>query len=734
MEFNELCINCFRHTGGEEVCMNCGTVQRSRPKQSYQLFPHTILRGRYIIGKVINNGGMGIIYKAYDMKLENIVAIKEFLPTQNSMVNRLPGTTQVSLINENDREAFERAKHGFIEEARTMAQFAVCESIVRIYEYFEENDTAYVVMEYLDGISLREFLSMNEGTVDFDTAMSIILPVAEALSVIHKEKLIHCNVCPDNIFVCVNQHIKLIDFSGAKTAGDFSEDEKSIVTKPGYTPVEQYTSTGKIGAYTDIYALGAVLYNILSGQTPTESIVRDEKDTLQKLSKLGVNLPVYSDKSIMKAMALRQDSRFKSVDDFVNALQGKKKADFPEIELKKKKIRRNISIVAVFVFMILSVVAAYAIKSVNSIIPTSSTEIELWYVESDNDKLNKRWEDLPDKFNGFVERESMLFSADITLKTKGFSSEKKYKQALEQAFEKGEAPDIYQSDMLKKDENAADLEKLYKQLDDEEFNGAYKVMKNTYADKNKIAFCYDMPVLYTYVSKYTSNTPTGKETLSQLMNYEDSGIDFEYPVVTNPDAVFYAACCYGYDGKNNKNVVTDIYSTAHNFSDDKWSNSRKIFMNKTENALIESDAKFYIGMFSEYSILYALDNLSFSVSSLTGKSTVSYYLFPEIWSVNKNSEKKDVKAAIFLMYYLINNIDGQTLITKQDHVDLLLPLKNEAQDNIRNRFSGIFCDEKRSVYQADYNEVFSNNRKASDIASLSKKKDSSESDIKEILK
>ena len=731
MDFNELCINCFKYTGGEEVCMNCGTVQQRKPKQSYQLFPHTILRGRYIIGRVINNGGMGIIYKAYDMKLENTVAIKEFLPTQNSMVNRQPGSTTVALINENDRPAFEKAKVEFIEEARTMAQFTACESIVRIYEYFEENETAYVVMEYLDGISLREFLSINEGKVDFDTAMSIIIPVMEALSVIHKEKIIHCNVCPDNIFICVNQHVKLIDFSDTKLVGETNRDDKSIVTKPGYTPPEQYTSDGKVGPYTDIYATGAVLYNMLSGKVPTESIVRAERDSLQKLTKLGIQLPIYSDKSIMKAMALREESRFKSIDDFINAVQGKKKADFPEVELKKKKIRRTVSIVAVFVFMIMSVVAAYVVKSVYSIIPTSSTEIEVWYIETEQDE--KRWKTVAGKFNDFAKTESSVFGADIKINARGFS-EKEYKKELQKAFEEGNAPDVYESGMLSEDENAASLETLYSELEDDDFNNVYKIMKDTYSKENKIAFCYDMPVLYT--SKKSSYMPDGTETLSDLINYNDAKRVYEKAVVTNPDAVLYAAYCYGYDGKNNKDVVTDLYNSARCSVEGEWKEPFDVFLFKKQGQgdSIFSEAKFYIGMISEYDKIRDFASLNnFSFSKLTGKNTMDYYVFPEVWSINKNSEKKDIKAAVFLFYYLINNPDGQNYISKIGFAPYYLPLNKKTQDSTNKTF-GVIYDNKKSAYQADFKELLKITGKASKVSALAGKESSTEAQLNEILK
>lgn len=736
MDIRNLCINCFKPTGGEEVCMHCGTVQHTRPRQICHLFPYTILRERYIIGNVINNGGFGVVYKAYDTKLENIVAIKEFLPTQNSMVNRIPGSTEVLLINEEQQEEFTAMKNEFIGEARTMAQFANCESIVRIYEFFEENNTAYLVMEYLDGISLREFLSNNEGGMDFDSAMSIALPVMEALQAVHKENIIHCDVCPENIFICVNQHVKLIDFGAAKFSQDNREND-ALITKPGFTPPEQYTNKGKLGVYTDVYAMGAVIYTILSGVTPAESIERLEKDNLQKLSKIGVQLPPYADKSIMKALALKEESRFKSIDDFIDAIQGKKKADFPEVELKKKKRRRTISLVFVFALMILSVVAAFIIKSSVGIIPTKNAEIELWYISSSDKKLNNRWKDIEKFFPEFVTKESGLFKPEITLKTKGFKSQEAYEKALEKAFKEGNAPDIYESGILSKDENAASLEKLYEELNEKDFGKAYRIMCDTYKEGNRIGLCYDMPVLY--VSNVDSkHLPEKDESIDKLMEYrEDDEREYEYGLVTNPEAVLYASYCYGYKNSKNTSIVNKLMGTAVNKdSSGKVLDNREIYMQREEsNSKPDSNSKYYIGLVSDYSkindMAYSADN--FEILPLTGKKMLNFFIFPEVFSVNAQSDQAEQQAAVFLLYYLINNVDGAKTISRTGTNYHYVPMSIACLRDFPSEAIKVI-DNTREYYSASAEKLAEIEADSQALADLAESGNSKKAKVDKILK
>jgi serine/threonine protein kinase len=485
MDINELCINCFKPTGGEEVCMHCGYIQADKPKQICHLYPHTILHNKYIIGRVINNGGFGVVYKAYDMHLDTVVAIKELLPTQNSMVTRMPPSANVIPVNDERNEAFKNYKLKFMEEARIMAQFSNCDSIVHIYDFFEENNTAYLVMEFLEGKTLREKLNENNDRIPYNEAINIMMPIMQALNLIHKSNIVHKDVSPDNIFICNDGRIKLIDFGAAKFGDNSAINDEAVVTKPGYTPPEQYRLNGEVGAYSDIYSVGAVLYTILSGRIPDESIDRIEHDNLAKLSKLGVDLPIYAEKSIMKALALKSSARFKSMDDFINAINGKKKADFPEVELKKKKILRAVIVAVALVIMILAVVIAFVVKSSNSLIPSKSTTITLWYVDNGDEDVNARWDKVTEDFEYFASKQKGELK-DTKLVTVGVKSDE-YDEKLKEAFDNGTAPDVYQSTSDEFEEYSYSLSEVYKEANSRVDNDYYNLMKDELKEHNQFA-------------------------------------------------------------------------------------------------------------------------------------------------------------------------------------------------------------------------------------------------------
>ena len=488
MKIEELCINCFKYTGGEEVCMHCGHVQSDKPRQLCHLFPHTVLNERYIIGSDINNGGFGVVYKAYDTKLETVVAIKELLPTQNSLVNRVPGTQRVLPVGEKKAEEFANLKRKFLEEARLMAQFSQNEGIVHIYDFFEANDTAYQVMEYLEGENLREYLIKNSNKIPYETAIKIMLPIMEILGVVHKHGVVHCDVSPDNIFLCDNGKIKLIDFGAAKfNSSDAYEPGEAIIAKTGYTPPERYREKGKIGAFTDIYSVGAVLYRLLSGNVPEESIDRLEKDELPKLSKIGVEIPLYAEKAIMKSLALKDNLRFSSMETFISSIKGDKKADFPEEEIRKKKLLKTIGVAACFVVMILGVISAIVIKNNNSLVPSTSESITMWYIDNGDEGLNNRWENVETHFSQYAAEQKDALK-DTKVEIVGVPADE-YKEKLEAAFEDGESPDE------EFDGDIASLELLYENLNANDFENSFNIMKTLYEDKDQIALSFDMPVL-----------------------------------------------------------------------------------------------------------------------------------------------------------------------------------------------------------------------------------------------
>lgn len=219
------CNNCFEPVDDPNAkCPICGYKIGDTPTEIYHLFPGTKLIDRYIIGKVLGFGGFGITYKAWDTKLELLVAIKEYYPS--GIVNRTPGTTDVMIYAQKRRKEYEYGKERFLEEARNMAKFSSDPNIVNVFEFFEENNTAYIVMEYLDGISLNQYLHENDGILDVHSGTQVIEAIANALIKIHSKGIIHRDVSPDNIFLCGDGKIKLIDFGAAR----FSQDENKLMT------------------------------------------------------------------------------------------------------------------------------------------------------------------------------------------------------------------------------------------------------------------------------------------------------------------------------------------------------------------------------------------------------------------------------------------------------------------------------------------------------------------------
>lgn len=347
-----LCLNCMKTFDPVYgVCPHCGFIPGTPPKEAYHLYPGTVLRSRYIVGTTVGFGGFGITYRAWDKTLDKKVAIKEFYP--NGIVNRVPGQKDVIIYSGNRAAEFQNGKVRFLAEARNMARFNTHPNIVNVYEFFEENNTAYIAMEFLEGKSYKEYIADRHGRVDPDTAVGVVLSVLDALKELHKVKIIHRDVSPDNIFMVPvepgseNYKVKLIDFGAARFSSGEEEKTLSIILKPGYAPPEQYRSRSKQGPWTDIYAVGAVLYRSITGKMPEESVNRMVEDHLEPPAALVPDLPQYLNDSILRAMALNQELRFQNVDQFREALQQKARVLSVGSELKRRKRIRVFSIAGI---------------------------------------------------------------------------------------------------------------------------------------------------------------------------------------------------------------------------------------------------------------------------------------------------------------------------------------------------------------------------------------------------
>ncbi|MEE5993477.1 MAG: protein kinase [Oscillospiraceae bacterium] len=278
----------------------------------------SVLAGQYIIETVLGQGGFGITYKARDYQTGQFVAIKEFFP--DSFANR-KGTTVIP-YSEERAENFEYGKESFLSEAKTLARFIGNEHIVRIYSYFEENGTAYFVMDFIEGKSFDVYLKEKGGKVSFEEAETILIPVMDALSAVHAAGIIHRDVTPDNIYITKDGTVKLIDFGAARySLGDKSKS-LDVILKHGFAPKEQYTRHGKQGAYTDVYSLGATFYFALTGRRPPDSIDRMEEDDIIPPSNLGVKITEQQEDAILKALNVHHRDRFQSMGEFKAVLLG----------------------------------------------------------------------------------------------------------------------------------------------------------------------------------------------------------------------------------------------------------------------------------------------------------------------------------------------------------------------------------------------------------------------------
>ncbi len=486
MKYN-FCLSCFNSLDGEEKCPHCGSYQNKHKKIEQGLVPGTELNDRYLIGEVLGFGGFGITYKVFDTKLNQILAIKEYFPT--SLSTRVPNTEDLIIYKENE---FQTGKKKFIEEAKNTGKFFGSKNIVSVFEYFEENNTAYYVMEYLDGISLKDFLSQNGNKLDVQTSVDIITGILDGLDEIHGVGLTHCDMTLDNIMLTLDGRTVIIDLGAAKYSNLKSVNE-DIVVKMGYSPPEQYQGNGNVGAYTDMYAVGAMLYKLLTGALPDESLDRKEKETLKKPSEIVDDIPENIDRLCIKALALNSELRIQTAEQFRAGLNGKLYR-IPDEEVKMRKIRTFSIIGAVAVVMMLCISLGIAFRGVNSEVNLNKyikedTTVEIWvpYSVSPIDETNAKeiYEEIAEQFKlDLAENDSKnKLKANIDIKIE-YIYEGAYAERLYDAYCYGGMPDVYRTDLVDAEYMRADLGWVKD-----------KIIKDNYALGTEINnYIYELPV------------------------------------------------------------------------------------------------------------------------------------------------------------------------------------------------------------------------------------------------
>lgn len=286
-----------------------------------QLQPQTTLQGgKYKIIRTLGQGGFGITYLAEQVMLGRKVCIKEFF--YKEFCDREEGTSHITFGTSGNRENVQRFMKKFLKEARTISQLDH-PNIIKIYDIFEENGTAYYVMEYIEGENLSELVK-RQGALSEVTAVGYIKKVADALAYIHAQNINHLDVKPGNIMLRqLNQQIVLIDFGLSKQYDDVGSQTSStpVGISQGYAPIEQYRPGGvaQFTPQTDIYSLGATLYWLIIGKTPppADEILDEGLPAMPSYVSLQVK------KAIENAMQVKKKDRPQSVTDFLKLLDVK---------------------------------------------------------------------------------------------------------------------------------------------------------------------------------------------------------------------------------------------------------------------------------------------------------------------------------------------------------------------------------------------------------------------------
>ena len=284
----------------------------------YQLKPGTVLQNRYLIGRVLGEGGFGITYIGLDKVLTKRVAVKEFYPA--GAAHRASVVSDGVIITRGKEPMYRKGVERFVQEARSLAAFSSEDGIVDVLDTFQANNTAYIVMEYLEGDTLKTLLK-TKGVFDATKLIKLMEPVMRSLSVMHRTGFIHRDISPDNIMLTNNGRLKLMDFGSARYFLN-QDSELSVMLKQGYAPVEQYSSRSQQGPYTDVYALCATIYTCITGSVPENSLDRSRYDTLVPPSAKGVRISPVHEKALLHGLQPNAAARCPDMETLMREFNG----------------------------------------------------------------------------------------------------------------------------------------------------------------------------------------------------------------------------------------------------------------------------------------------------------------------------------------------------------------------------------------------------------------------------
>lgn len=298
---------------GFTVCPHCGWNTESQPSNPLYLPPGTSLQAPYQVARVLGHGGFGITYLGWDANLQIKVAIKEYLP--RDFATRDPQSGEVISYGGDAEFHFTSGLQQFLDEARMLAKFQQHAGIVSVLTFFRAFGTGYMVMEYVEGETLRTYLQRGRVRLNWDQTLGIFMHIMDALRAVHSVGLLHRDIAPDNIYLCSDGRVKLLDF-GAARQNLASDGHTMAIVKPGFAPEEQYRDSGVQGAWSDVYSVAASMYFCLTGNVPPDAMSRLSQDALKPPSEYGAALPPAIEACLMAGLAVRASQRPHTIAEF----------------------------------------------------------------------------------------------------------------------------------------------------------------------------------------------------------------------------------------------------------------------------------------------------------------------------------------------------------------------------------------------------------------------------------
>lgn len=309
-QYNDMCMNCMKPTGGNNVCPHCGFKESDM--QTYPYLPgRSVLAGRYLVGRLLERTSDCVVYMGYDLSQKSPITLREFLPGR--LTNRIAGNNCVLLAPGKTKE-FQDCLNSFLDLWRNLAKMRQLSAIIPVYDILEENNTAYAVSEYMEHITLRDYLLRQpEGYLSWEKVRLLFMPVLSTMIALHNNGIIHRAICPTNLIVCSkDEKLRLNNFSIWET----NTQGSCLVfqDQPGYFALEQYSNDYPQGPWTDIYGFAATLYRALVGNNPIDAKTRALNDKLMIPAKYAEQIPAYVINAMGNALQIYPNDRTRNVE------------------------------------------------------------------------------------------------------------------------------------------------------------------------------------------------------------------------------------------------------------------------------------------------------------------------------------------------------------------------------------------------------------------------------------